>query len=243
MPASTTPRKPSGKVLTDVEQVDWSRYDFIDLGSSKGGSLSYCMKYFGVTRGLGIDIDQAKAEATAQAGHDVLLADATTLEVEGVVRFVSMFDFLEHLIGVEMVEIVLGQAAKWATEFLVINHPSFEGEGLVEHLGFRQYWWDWSAHKAHPQVADYCRLFETLDLAQHVIRYRGRVVDSSHDSIIPLGLPRNQSVYDPAVHPPKPLVKFRRPLWRSQRITVAAGDISAGQWRAIVAAADGRREA
>ena len=243
MSASKTRENASGEILTSVEQVDWSKYDFIDLGSSKGGSLRHCINEFGVTRGLGVDIDEAKAEQTAKAGYDVLLGDATTLDLEGVVRFVSMFDFLEHLVGLDMVESVLRQASNWATEFLTINHPSFEGEGLIEHLGFRQYWWDWSAHKAHPQVADYCRMFEALDLSQHVIRYRGRVVDTSHATIIPTGLPRNQSHYDVAVHPPKPLLKFRRPLWRSQRITVGLGEFSGADWRAVLAAVDRRGDA
>lgn len=221
-----------------LDQVDWARFDFIDLGCSKGGSLDWCRARFGADRGLGLDLDPSKVEQTREAGFDAVVADATKLEAEDAVRFVSMMDFLEHLPGLDVVEASLARAAHVATDFIFIRHPSFEGEGFVEELGVRQYWWHWSGHKAHPQVADYCSMFQRLGLNQYTIRYRGPVHDSSHPSLLPTDAPVNQHEYDPAVHSPKPQVEFARPLWRSQEILVALRPFSPPEWAQIVAVVD-----
>jgi hypothetical protein len=221
-----------------VEALDWSLYDFIDLGCSSGGSLRYCRDRMHVRGGVGVDIDPEKVAHARSAGLDAAVGDATDLRIEDRVRFVSMMDFLEHLPGIDTVAAVLQSAARAATDFLFIRHPSFEGEEYLAELGLRQYWWDWSGHKAHIQVADYCRIFDRLGL-QHTIRYLGPVTDSSHDSIHAIDAidPHgwsNQGRHDPSLHPPKPYVRFARPLWRSQEILVALRPFQAGEWREIV---------
>jgi SAM-dependent methyltransferase len=221
-----------------VEDLDWSLYDFIDLGCSSGGSLRYCRERMQARRGVGVDIDPDKVAHTLSAGLDAAVGDATHLRIENRVRFVSMMDFLEHLPGLDAVAAVIESAAGAATDFLFIRHPSFEGEEYLAELGLRQYWWDWSGHKAHIQVADYCRIFDRLGL-QHTIRYLGPVTDSTHDSIHAIDAidPHgwsNQGRHDPSVHPPKPYVRFARPLWRSQEILVALRPFQADEWREIV---------
>ena len=228
----------SARPAPTFEEVDWSHYDFIDLGCSKGGSLGWCRKRFGARRGLGVDLDPRKVEETRAAGFDAVVADATKLDVEDAVRFVSMMDFLEHLPGLDVVEASISRAATVATDFIFIRHPSFEGEGSVESLGVRQYWWHWSGHTAHPQVADYCRMFERIGLNQYVILYREPVRDSLHPSILPVDAPVNQHDYDPAVHSPKPEIEFRRPLWRMQEILVALRPFASDDWARVVAAVE-----
>jgi len=216
--------------------VDWKRFDFVDLGCSKGGSLDWCGKRFEARRGLGVDLDPGKVHQTLEAGFDAVVADATELDIEDAVRFVSMMDFLEHLPGLDLVEASIERAASVATDFIFIRHPSFEGEGFLEGSGVRQYWWRWSGHTAHPQVADYCGMFERIGLRQYTILYREPVHDSSHPSILPLDAPVNQHAFDPAVHSRKPEVKFERPLWRMQDILVALRPFSASDWAKVVAA-------
>ena len=224
---------PSGDDTLD--SVDWGRYDFIDLGASKGGSIQFCQKRFGAGRGLGVDNDAAKVATARERGVEVVLGDATRLPAESSVRFVSMIDFLEHLPDLRVVEDVLGSAAAAASDFLFIRHPSFEGEGYLETLGLRQYWWDWTGHPAHPQVSDYCGIFDRLGLRQYAIRYRERVEDSGHPSILSTETPANEGPFDPAHHPPKPSLRFTVPLWRSQDIFVALRpfDPRGAEWREI----------
>ncbi|MBA3421576.1 MAG: class I SAM-dependent methyltransferase [Thermoleophilaceae bacterium] len=220
--------------MPSLDAVDWGRFDFLDLGCSRGASTAYCRRRFGARRGIGVDLDPVKVGEAVRAGHEAVQADATTLEVPVPVRFVSMIDFLEHLPGLEAVEAVLGRAASVATDFLYIQHPSFEGEGFVEGLGVRQYWWHWSGHTAHPQVADYCSMFERLGLDRYSIRFRGLVRDSRHPSVIPLGTRKNQHAFDPALHPPKPHLTFARPLWQMQEIVIALRPFRRREWARIV---------
>lgn len=218
-----------------LDAVDWDRYDFIDLGSSKGGSLEFCQKRFGAGLGLGIDNDPDKVATARAHGAEVVLGDATRLPATRSVRFVSMIDFLEHLPDLQTVEGVLASAAEAATDFLFIRHPSFEGEGYLETLGFRQYWWDWRGHPVHPKVSDYCEIFDRLGLRQYAIRYREPVRDSLHPSVLATGEPPEQGPFDSGRHGAKPLVPFAMPIWRSQDIFVAlrAFEPAGTQWRRI----------
>lgn len=217
--------------------VDWSRYDFIDLGCSHGGSLEYCTKRF-EARGIGLDIDPQKVDQAREAGHDAVVADVTKLKLRDQVSFVSMLDFLEHLPSLTVVEAVIERAAAIATDFLFIRHPSFEGEEYLRSLGLRQYWWHWRGHPTHPQVADYCRIFERLGLGLYKISYSGEISDSLHASILVDDEPIDQHGFDPSVHAERPYVSFPRPIWRLQDIFVAlrAFDPRGREWAAITGA-------
>ena len=216
-----------------IDQVDWSNYDFVDLGCSAGGSIRHCIKRFGATRGLGLDLNPRKVLQARENGFDAIVADVATLEVNKKVRFVSMLDFLEHLPSLESVEEIIGAAARAATDFLFIFHPSFEGEDYLTELGLRQYWWDWHGHRCHPTVADYCSIFDRLNLNQYMMRYVGPVESSEHKSIIPISAPIDQHQYDETKHDPKPKVDFARPLWRAQEIFVAVGPSPPREWARV----------
>lgn len=170
-----------------------------------------------------------------EAGYDAVVADASRLHPGCQVRFVSMMDFLEHLPGLDVVESVLAHAAEAATDFLFIQHPSFEGEDWLLTQGLRQYWHDWTGHQTHIHVDDFCGMFERLGLRQYMIRYDEAVYDSAHPSILPSEAPRNQHAYDPELHPPKPSVVFPRPVWRAQYIFVALREFSADEWSSLTA--------
>lgn len=216
------------------ESIDWDRFDFIDLGSSTGGSIAFCTKRFGAERGLGIDLDPNKVARARDAGVEAVRADATDLRLYKRVRFVSMLDFLEHLPSPQVVEAILAQAAEAATDFLFIRHPSFEGEGLIEMLGVRQYWWHWSGHTCHIRISDYCEMFERLGLMQYCIRFHGLVQTMEHESLVPLSAPVNTHAYDPERHEPKPIVDLPYPIWRMQSIFVALRPFEPDEWRSLV---------
>ena len=214
--------------------VDWRKYDFIDLGCGRGGSMNFCAKRFGAKGGLGVDLSVEKVREARAAGYDVIVADALSIPPGVSVRFVSMLDFLEHLPNLSMVEQVLAASARVATDFLFIRHPSFEGEAYLRTLGLRQYWWHWSGHTAHIHVSDYCAMFEKLGLAQYFIRYREPILDSAHESILNTDARINQGKFDPSVHSAKPFVEFSEPVWRAQDIFVALRSFEANEWRGIV---------
>lgn len=207
--------------------------EFLDLGCSRGGSISHCRRRFGARRGIGIDNSPAKVAEARAAGVEAVLADATGLDVHNAVRFVSMMHFLEHLPNLETVEATIRSAAAAARDFLFIQHPSFEGEAYLESLGLRQYWWHWHGHPAHVTVEDYCSMFDRVGLRQYMVRYIDPIADSSHPSILPLAASIDQHDYDPLQHPPKSEVGFRRPVWRAQEIFVALRPLKRDEWALI----------
>jgi SAM-dependent methyltransferase len=215
--------------------LDWKDVDFIDLGCGQGKSIAYCKKRFGASRGVGVDLDEKKVAQAREAGVDAVLADATTLDLDGQIRFVSMMQFLEHLPDLATVEAVVRAATRSAKDFIFIHHPSFEGEEYLEALGLRQYWWHWTAHPSHIKISDYCRILDDAGLRQYMVRYLGPVHDSTDPSILPASAPQNQHDYDPAKHGPKPDVEFRAPLWRTQEIFVALRPLPARKWNRITA--------
>lgn len=224
--------------------VDWTAYDFLDLGCSAGGSIPYCRSRFRAGRGLGVDVDPTKIAKAKAAGLDALLFDATSLAtLPGLgdggrrVRFVSMLHFLEHLPTAAIAEDVLRSAAAVATDFLFVRHPSFEGEAYLAELGLRQYWWDWKGHKTHLRVVDLCLMLDRLGLHQYAVRYREPVWDSRHRSVLCAAEPPDQPSFDPARHRSRPVLRFAQPLWEGQDIFVALRALPAEEWATLTEAA------
>ena len=219
--------------MSGLESVDWSLYDFIDLGCSKGTSIRHCMSRFGVKRGIGVDLNPAKVNSANEAGFDAVVGDARDLRLSERVSFVSMLDFCEHLPDLGSVEEVLAAAAEIAQDFLYIKHPSFEDEIRVEEMGLRQYWWDWLGHTTHIRVNDFCSMFDRLGLSTYMIRYIERISDSSHPSIIPTTMPPDQTGVQAEAITKTPIATFTPPLWRSQEIFVALRAFEPEAWREI----------
>jgi hypothetical protein len=216
-----------------LRDIDWNRYDFVDLGCSNGGSILQCTRRFNVERGLGIDLDERKVQRTREAGFEAVVADAREFKLDRTVRFVSIMDFFEHLPDLDTVEQVLTAAAVSARDFIFIKHPSFEGQEHAESLGMRQYWWHWRGHTAHVRVADYCSMFERLGLNQYMIRYVERITDSRHPSVIPTTMPVDVTGEQAKLVTDKPLVRFDPPLWRRQDIFIALRAFEPEEWLQI----------
>jgi hypothetical protein len=222
-----------------VADTDLSAYDFIDLGGSKGGSLRYCSAAFG-GRGVGIDLSARKVDIARERGLDIVLGDATSLELDEAVRFVSMMDFLEHLPSLDDVARAIASAARAARDFLFISHPSFEGEEHLRSAGLQQFWWSWRGHTSHITITDYRRILRDLGLSAYTVRFYEQVLHSGHPTVIPLDAPPNSSYYDEAVHGPKPFMPFSVPVWRAQRLLVALRPMSEAEWVRLLKEGAGR---
>jgi len=218
----------------EPDEIDWERYDFIDLGCSSGGSIAHCAGRFRVERGLGIDIDPKKVHKTLDAGFDAVLGDARSLRLDREVSFVSMLDFLEHLPSLEVAEEILASAAGWARDFIYIKHPSFEGEERGPDLDVRQYWWGWHGHPCHLQVADYCGIFDRLGLSTYTIRYLGRVDTSAHPTVVPASAPAEISANRAAEYDDPSPRSLSPPLWRRQDIFIALRPYDPEEWKEVV---------
>jgi len=241
--APTPPAIPAPTSADLRAEVEWTAFDFLDLGCSAGGSIPYCQKRFAARRGLGLDIAPAKVAKARAAGLDAIVADATRLaDLPGLqesghrFRFVSMLHFLEHLTDLAAVEAVLRHAAAVATDFLFIRHPSFEGEAYLAELGLRQYWWAWTSHRTHVRIADLCTVLDRVGLRQYTVGYRRPVWNSLDPTVLCLEEPADEPQFDPMRHRPRPPIRFTQPLWHGQDVVVALRAIATNDWIAITAA-------
>jgi hypothetical protein len=214
--------------------VDWSAYDYLDLGCSRGASLQYGALRFDGRRGIGVDRNPAKVAAACRRGVDAVVGDATDLGLDKQVRFALLMDFLEHLPDLAAVQQALAGAAAAATDFLFIFHPSFEGEPWLRAQGLRLHWWEWDSHTTHIRIADYCRIFDRLGLHRYKIRYVKPITDAGHSAVLRDDEPANETGFDPGRHRSKPDLRFPEPLWRAQEIFVCLRDMPADEWARIV---------
>lgn len=223
-----------------LDEIDWAGVDFVDLGCSSGGSVRYSAQRFRASRGVGVDIDESKVAQARDRGVEAAVGDATQLGLPQQVRFVSAVDFFEHLPDLSTVRAALESAARNASDFIYIRHPSFEGEDYLEGLGLRQYWWHWHGHRTHLRVSDYRRIFDDLGLGQYTVRCLEPIEHSSHPTILPASAPLNQHAYEPEKHGPKPDLSFEAGIWRAQEIFVALRPIDSEAWERLTAPWDNR---
>jgi SAM-dependent methyltransferase len=222
------PPLPAESIRRDVARRS---YDFLDLGSSTGGSIAYCKRRFGAKRGLGVERSSSKAQRLREQGFEILECDLFALDLPPAsFRFVSMMDVLEHLPDFGAVERALGVARDLARDFLFIRHPLFDDTPYLATLGLKQFWTDWHGHTAHVPVAMFLEIFRGMGLAQVALNYRDPAHDSDHTSLLPLGAPCDQHHYDPKLHGPKPHVVFPRPVYGQVDIFVALRDYAPADW-------------
>lgn len=198
--------------LPILDDVDVRSYDFLDFGTSYGGSILNAQRLFG-GRGLGIDRDPKKIQGGRELGREVVLGDILSLPREPVVRYVVMDNFLEHLPTLELAQEMVAVAVAVAREFVYIVNPSFEHEDYLASLGLRQYWQDWHGHPAHLLVSDLEQMLRAAGVQRYEVRPVGLVKDSRHASVLPVTAPRDQHHYDAAKHGPKPVISFNRQIY------------------------------
>ena len=190
------------------------RIDFLDFGTSHGGSIEFALGKLGGKRGVGIDNSLGKVRSARSRGYECLIADARWLAVKPrSVRFVTMMHLLEHLPDVVSVEAAVQSASSVASEFVVITLPYFDADEYLASKGLKFYWSDWTGHPTHLASS---RLKEVLGKT-HPLEFRvfgRRLVTSSKDPAIhSVESPRDQFEFDANIHPPKPEVVFDRNLF------------------------------
>ena len=200
-------------------------YDFLDIGSSKGGSIDFARSKLGGRRGLGVDVNPANVEYLRSHGYDCLHGDISQMAFPAKsVRFAVMNHVLEHMPlhkGYKAVEC----AKTVATDFVYIRGPYFDADAFLRSRGLKFYWSDWHGHTCHLTISLLQAVLRGLDLEDFAILGRTPVNDSLDDSIHPLESPRDQHQYNPGEHPPKPSIRFNPPLHREIVCLVRLRDI------------------
>ncbi len=199
---------------TEPTESSLAGYDFLDIGSSKGGSIDFARNQLGGKRGLGVDNNPANVEQLRWRGYDCLHGDIAQMTFPAKsVRFAVMNHVLEHMPlhkGHQAVEC----AKTVATDFIYIRGPYFDADAYLRRHGLKFYWSDWHGHTCHLTTSLLQDVLRDLHLEHFLILGRTPVNDSLDDSIHPLDSPIDQHGYDPRQHPPKPSMRFNPPLHR-----------------------------
>ncbi|MBK5307525.1 MAG: FkbM family methyltransferase [Frankiaceae bacterium] len=206
MPKSDPLTEGLGKLAALSKSGD---YDFIDLGSSKGGSLDYARQRLGLSNGIGIDISASKVEEATARGHLVVQADATALDVTApLVEAVIAMHFLEHLPDGATARAVLQGACRLASALVYVRQPYFDADVELSRQGLLPYWSNWSGHPNHMLQSDVEAALDPLlfdgTIQRYVIFGARRINDASDPALLPTNSPRNQGFYDSALHGSKP---------------------------------------
>jgi len=212
-------------------------YDFLDLGSKKGGSIEYCVKRYSKNRlqrvkGLGIDLNPEHVKEARNAGFDVLEQDILKLDIKHKFKFVSALDFLEHLPNIAEAEKIVKKMTELATDFLFIRHPSFEDIEYLEPLDLKLTWSDWRGHTALMRTYDFANMFNKLGLKQYCFIYKKPIWDSSSPFIVPLSAPADTREYTKEIGKKNDL-KFIKPVYSQIDIFVSLRPISFKEWNWI----------
>ncbi|MGJ3242023.1 MAG: methyltransferase domain-containing protein [Opitutales bacterium] len=231
--------------LTEQEQADLDRalaamaagqFDFVDAGTSKGGSLVLCQKRFQCGPGIGFDSDPEKIALARKAGHHVYRCDLLETPLpENSVSFGSMLDFLEHLPDEAMAKQFLVNIARASRDFLVVRHPSFEDIEYLADFDLKIGWTHWSGHKNMMTVADFERVFADLGWTEYAIKPRRQILSSEDPAVVPIHAPINAVHYNDEVHGPKNSVAFDRPVYTGFDIFVALRPFEPREWRKLTA--------
>jgi hypothetical protein len=220
-----------------VEALATGRYVFLDAGCGNGGSMVHCVQRFGRTPGLGLDYYEEDLKEARAAGFEALFCNLLMPDLEfpkACVEFTSAMDVLEHLpVEADAVK-VLRKLAHATRDFIFIRHPSFEDIEYLAGYGVKLNWTDWSSHPNMMRLDDFRRIFAEFGWTDYSIVPNMRYYDSRHDSVVPLRAPTDILRYDPALHGPKPIVEFDRPVYGKYDIFVRLNpDIDDATWQRL----------
>lgn len=190
-----------------LQQLRQRKFDFLDLGCSRGGSMEQAKHLFNAKRGLGIDIDKAKIEQAVAAGHDAMVCDIHDIPMRAFVRFCTLVHFLEHVPNRKDVKLFIRRAIAVSREFVFIRQPYFDSDGYLLRRGLKLFWSDWHGHPNTMSSLDFHTILAPLrnagTIGDYSIHLRGPINSSAHEAVLPLGTPTDQPHYNPAIHPPK----------------------------------------
>ena len=102
-------------------------YDFIDVGSSKGGSVLFAQRNFG-KNGYGIDVDPEKVKLAQSRGLDVRHQDI--FDITDRAKWVTILHTLEHLPDLEYCKRLIKKATEIG-ENVYMTFPSFSHDDYL----------------------------------------------------------------------------------------------------------------
>ena len=203
-----------------IDKIDAGGYDYIDFGCKEGEMFERMKEEFGVSKGLGLDINEEHVRVCKKNGHDAEVQDITKFEIFDTkkTRFVLMSHFLEHLFGYNEAKKCIHVACSLAKEFVYIRQPFFDQDGYLFNLGLKLYFSNWSGHPNRMTSLEFHNILHPL-LRDNIIKrfciYYKQLIQDSYDlGIHPIISPMNLHEYDVNKYPFKKYIVFDQKVYR-----------------------------
>ncbi len=182
-----------------------SEYDFLDMGTKDGNSMSYAIGNLGGKKGLGVELRPEYVQKTIDKGFAYIQGDATKLQLpDNSVSFVLLSHFLEHLPDLETLDQVIATSLRVAKDFVFIKGPGYENEDYLQSLGVRIFYSHWSGHPIKPSSKVLSELFKKYGQNDYEFMFHRYITSTDDPAIHSLQSPINQHAFDIDLHPPKP---------------------------------------
>jgi len=202
--------------------IELQEFDFIDFGCKKGSSFSFCEDVLGGKRGLGIDNNPVYVEEFCEAGGRAIVADAAQTGLPSdAVRFVCVSHLLEHLPSLDVVEKVVLEAIRIASDFVCVVGPYFDADAYLRSKDMKFYWSDWSWHPTHVDAAFLAGILRAHGYTDFECWGKIEITNSDYIAIHPTDSPSDQHGYDENLHPPKLSIQFDKPIYREMVFLIA----------------------
>jgi hypothetical protein len=198
-----------------VAAAESGHYDFIDLGTHRGGGLRFgCL--LGGQLGLGVEYSEEKATELLRQGHHVYTGDIALFpHARARFRFAVCRHVLMCLPNRYVVGTVLWKLRQMCSEFLFIDQPNFDTEPYLRELGLV------AVHSTLPPIAspmttsELTIMLDDLGLDRYVLGGSKPMLDSHDEWVHPIAAEPYRWKWDPDVDPPKPDVAFHETLYRN----------------------------
>jgi len=193
--------------------------DFVDFGSGVGGCIDFARKKLHGQHELGIEVHRGRYEQLKAAGYNVVCADVSSITLpKKSVSFVTISHVLEHLDSVQEVRRVLETAVSASRDFVFIEGPAFDFDLYLAAIGLK-FSWSAGGHD-HTTPITSRKLLALISAIPEVTGYSflqevPAIKDSSSSDLHPATSPPGVCKYDPKIHPPKPMIKLQKPIYRS----------------------------
>jgi len=199
-------------MIIDSSQIDFAKYDFVDVGSAKGGAIDFMRIVFRLQKCLCMNIDKSRMSEKVLK-NDCIEADITKINLPvGKVKAASISHVVEHLNGLEDIGTALAKLNDLVTDCVFINFPFFDADEYLKNLGLKFMWSDWTGHKCNIKTKELIEVVDSLK-TNYILFYKNKINNSTSKHIIPLSAPTDQLEHK-ANFGEKPFVKFDIPVYQ-----------------------------
>ena len=190
-------------------------FDYLDFGTHKGGGLDWGLS-LGGRRGLGVELNDEKVLHALRSGYYVLSYDVFKIPIDEapIVDFAVCRHVLEHMPNIHVVALIIERLRKFVRHYIYIEQPDFSQERYLAGLGLKLQGSYLKGHACPMQTRELVKIFWDVGFDNFVVGGIRRCAGSDSQYIHRADVaPRTVGKWREG-DPPKPSVKFDRPVFR-----------------------------